>query len=72
MELFETFARDILKTEFLLQDVRKGRKCDIVIVDEVDSMLIDQGVQCTYLSHDMANVGMCHFDFILALIWMHV
>ena len=40
----ETFARDILKTEFLLQDVRKGRKCDIVIVDEVDSMLIDKGV----------------------------
>ena len=51
----ETFARDILKTEFLLQDVRKGRTCDIVIVDEVDSMLIDQGVQCTYLSHDLAS-----------------
>ena len=68
----ETFARDILKTEFLLQDVRKGRKCDIVIVDEVDSMLIDQGVQCTYLSHDRASIGMNHFEPILALIWMHV
>ena len=68
----ETFARDILKTEFLLQDVRKGRKCDIVIVDEVDSMLIDQGVQCTYLSHDVASVGLCHFELILAMIWMHV
>ena len=43
------------KTEFLLQDVRKGRSCGIVIVDEVDSMLIDQGVQCTYLSHDLAS-----------------
>ena len=68
----ETFARDILKTEFLLQDVRKGRKCDIVIVDEVDSMLIDQGVQCTYLSHDVASVGLCHFKPVLAMIWMHV
>ena len=68
----ETFSRDILKTEFLLQDVRKGRTCDIVIVDEVDSMLIDQGVQCTYLSHDRASIGMSHFEPILALIWMHV
>ena len=54
----ETFARDILKTKFLLQsNVRKDRKFDIVIVDEVDSMLIDQGVQCTYLSHDVASIG---------------
>ena len=68
----EKFARDILKTEFLINDVRKGRKCDIVIVDEVDSMLIDQGVQCTYLSHDLPSVGLCHFDPVLALIWMHV
>ena len=68
----ETFARDILKTEFLLQDVRKGRECDIVIVDEVDSILIDQGVQCTYLSHDVASIGMRHIEPILSLIWMHV
>ena len=68
----ETFARDILKTEFLLQDVRKGRKCDIVIVDEVDSMLIDHGVQCTYLCQDIASVGMRHFEPILSFIWMHV
>ena len=68
----ETFARDILKTEFLMNDVRKGRKCDIVIVDEVDSMLIDQGVQCTYLIHDVPSVGLCHFEPVLALIWMHV
>ena len=68
----ETFARDILKTKFLLQDVRKGRKYDIVIVDEVDSMLIDQGVQCTYLSHDVASIGLRHFEPILSLIWMNV
>ena len=68
----ETFARDILKTEFLLQDARKGRICDIVIVDEVDSMLIDQGVQCTYLIHEVGNTGMFHFEPILAFIWMHV
>ena len=68
----ETFARDILKTEFQLQDVRKGRKCDIVIVDEVDSMLIDEGVKCTYLSHDVASIGMRHFEPLLTLIWMNV
>ena len=68
----ETFARDILKTEFLLQDVRKGRKCDIVIVDEVDSMLIDQGFRCTYLSHDVGSIGMRHLEPILALIWFCV
>ena len=68
----ETFARDMLKTEFFLQDVRKGRICDIVIVDEVDSMLIDQGVHCTYLSHDVASFGMCHFEPILALIWTNI
>ena len=68
----ETFARDILKTEFLLQDVRNGRICDIVIVDEVDSMLIDHGVQCTYLNHDVASFGMCHYEPILALIWMNI
>ena len=68
----ETFARDILKTEFLIQDVRKGRKCDIVIVDEVDSMLIDQGVQCTYLSHDVTSIGLCHIETIFSLIWVHV
>ena len=68
----ETFARDILRTEFSIQDVRKGRKCDIVIVDEVDSMMIDQGVQCTYLRHDVPSVGLCHFEPVLAFIWMHV
>ena len=68
----ETFARDILKTKFLLKNVREDRKCDIVIVDEVDSMLIDQGVQCTYLSHDVASIGMRHFEPILSLIWMNV
>ena len=63
----ESFARDILITEFLLQDVRKCRKFDIVIVDEVDSMMIDQGVQCTYLSEDdLASIGMRHFEPILS------
>ncbi len=65
-----TFARDILKTEFQLKDIRHGRPYDVVIVDEVDSMLIDQGVQCTYLSHNVASSGMRHTEPVLALIWM--
>ena len=39
----QTFARDILRTEFQFQNVRKNRECEVVIVDEVDSMLIDHG-----------------------------
>ena len=40
----ETFARDILKTEFLIAKMNAWvGSCDIVIVDEVDSMLIDHG-----------------------------
>ena len=35
-------------------------------------MLIDQGLQCTYLNHDVASLGMRHFEPILAMIWMHV
>ena len=70
----ETFARDILKTELLvgLLDVDNSRKCDIVIVDEIDSMLIDQGMQCTYLSHNVDSVRLHHTEPILVLIWIHV
>jgi hypothetical protein len=68
------FARDILQTEFLRRKVRstESRSFDVVLIDEVDSMTIDQCVQCTYLSHDTAASGLRHLEPILALIWHHM
>lgn len=64
-----SFAGDILRTNFELQNVRQGRPFHMVIVDEVDSMLIDQGVQLTYLSHSVASSGLRHLEPSLALVW---
>ncbi len=61
------FAADILQQEFHLKDTRKARPFDCVIVDEIDFMLLDRGVQFTYLSH--ATPGLQHLGPIFALIW---
>ncbi|CAC5367811.1 unnamed protein product [Mytilus coruscus] len=55
---------------FLMENVRGERKCEAVIVDEVDCMLLDQGVHFTYLSH--AVPGMHHIEPILFMIWKHI
>ena len=64
-----SFAGDILQSNFAKKNVRNERRFDLVIVDEVDSMLIDQGVQFTYLSHSIASTGMRHLEPVLARIW---
>jgi hypothetical protein len=56
----------------LEKDARPNRPCSVVLIDEVDSMLVDQSIQCTYLSHDYASTGLKHIQPILAMIWMHV
>lgn len=38
----DSFQGDILRDEYKLEGTLNGRKYDIVIVDEVDSMLIDE------------------------------
>ena len=62
-----TFAGDILQQEFSMEETRGSRSFDVVIVDEVDLMTLDQGVQFTYLSHNM--VGVRHIEPVLALTW---
>ena len=62
-----SFAGDILQQEFSMKPTREGRSFDVVIVDEVDLMTLDQGVQFTYLSHNM--VGIRHIEPVLALTW---
>ncbi|XP_078530523.1 uncharacterized protein LOC144817667 [Lissotriton helveticus] len=61
------FAADILKQEFEKRKTRGDRTFDISIVDEVDYMTLDSGVQVTYLSH--AATGMRHLEQLLAAIW---
>ncbi|XP_078533262.1 uncharacterized protein LOC144819164 [Lissotriton helveticus] len=61
------FAADILRQEFEKYKTRGDRTFDIAIVDEVDYMTLDSGVQVTYLSH--ASTGMRHLEQLLAAIW---
>ncbi|XP_014887490.1 uncharacterized protein LOC106947176 [Poecilia latipinna] len=66
----ETFAADHLRQIFEMKDVRPDRSYECIIIDEVDSLLLDQGVQLTYLSSPL--VCMEHLNTILAMIWGHV
>ncbi|XP_040191625.1 uncharacterized protein LOC120924686 [Rana temporaria] len=63
----EDFAADILRQEFERQKTRNKRKFDVAIIDEVDYMTLDNGVQITFLSHDAT--GMRHLDQLLTAIW---
>lgn len=61
------FQADILREDFLQQKTREGRLCNAVIVDEVDSMFIDQGRDATRLSEPFPGVH--HLNNLLAFIW---
>ena len=64
------FAADTLRQEFEKKNIRGSRGFDAVIVDEVDYMTLDNGVQVTFLSH--ASSGMRHVEQVLASIWSMV
>lgn len=61
------FSADILHEEFEQKQVRSGRQFDTVIVDEVDLLTLDEGVQFTYLSHDTAVLH--HTEPVIAAVW---
>nr|XP_033814323.1 uncharacterized protein LOC117366702 [Geotrypetes seraphini] len=63
-------AADILRQNFEKKTTRGDRPFDMTIVDEVDYMTLDSGVQVTYLSH--AATGMRHLEPVLAAIWAKV
>nr|XP_033793001.1 uncharacterized protein LOC117357011 [Geotrypetes seraphini] len=63
-------AADTLRQEFEKTTTRGNRLFDMAIVDEVDYMALDSGVQVTYLSH--AATGMRHLEPVLAAIWAKV
>ncbi|XP_028848110.1 uncharacterized protein LOC114797369 [Denticeps clupeoides] len=62
-----TFAADALKQEFERETTRGNRTFDLVIVDEVDYMTLDNGVQITFLSHQSSSLR--HVEQVLAGIW---
>ncbi|XP_056593358.1 uncharacterized protein LOC130412201 [Triplophysa dalaica] len=61
------FAADILKQEFEKRTTRDTRQFELVIVDEVDYMTLDNGVQVTFLSHESG--GFRHVEQVLSNIW---
>ncbi|CAM2724787.1 unnamed protein product [Rotaria socialis] len=64
------FQGDILRDEYSKLGTRSGRKCDVAIVDEVDSMLIDGKNHMVMLSSPMP--AMDHLEPILAAIWIQI
>lgn len=61
------FSADVLREEFEQKHIRSGRRFDAVIVDEVDLLMLDEGVQFTYLSHNAAVLH--HIEPVLATVW---
>jgi len=61
------FQFDILRDEYSLLDTRTGRKCEVAILDEVDSMLIDDSSNIARLSSTIA--GMDLLQPFIHLIW---
>ncbi|RXN12430.1 hypothetical protein ROHU_010113 [Labeo rohita] len=61
------FAADTLKQEFEKRTTRDIRQFELVIVDEVDYMTLDNGVQVTFLSHESS--GFRHVEQVLSNIW---
>ena len=64
------FQGDILRDEYNKLGTRNGRKCDVAIVDEVDSMLIDGKNHIVMLSSSMP--AMDHLEPLLAAIWIQI
>ena len=61
------FACDILRKEFDHENVRGDRPLDVALVDEVDMLMLDEGVQFTYLSHDGSILR--HIESVIAAVW---
>uniref|UniRef100_A0AC35G419 Chloroplast protein-transporting ATPase n=1 Tax=Panagrolaimus sp. PS1159 TaxID=55785 RepID=A0AC35G419_9BILA len=62
-----SYQRDYLMDEFYSKDIATSRKFHIVIIDEVDSLLLDNGLNTLYLSHEIAEFEM--LQSLLINIW---
>lgn len=63
----ESFAGDYLRQRFHRLDVRPKREFHCVIVDEVDSLMLDKGLEVVYLSTEVPLME--QLNGILAEIW---
>ncbi|CAF3851124.1 unnamed protein product [Rotaria sp. Silwood1] len=61
------FQFDTLRTEYAELNTLADRKCDVAIVDEVDSMLIDDSSKIARLASSMS--GMDQLQIIYYLLW---
>lgn len=52
-----SFQADILSDEFFDEGIRMGRGCNCLILDEVDSMMLDKCQHVLYLSHPINELG---------------
>uniref|UniRef100_A0A914P5A1 Chloroplast protein-transporting ATPase n=1 Tax=Panagrolaimus davidi TaxID=227884 RepID=A0A914P5A1_9BILA len=65
-----TFQSDYLQHNFLSKNILGSRSFDVIIVDEVDSMLLDNGLNMLYLAHNVAELEL--LQPILTKIWQMV
>jgi preprotein translocase subunit SecA len=64
------FQRDVLLDRFYSKDILGSRKRESIIIDEVDSMLLDKGNNTLYLSHEIA--GLEKLRTIYVFIWNRI
>ncbi|CAF4022221.1 unnamed protein product, partial [Rotaria sordida] len=57
------FQFDTLRTEYAQLNTLDGRKCEVAIVDEVDSMLIDDSSKIARLATSMAGMDQLHIIY---------
>uniref|UniRef100_A0AC35F508 Chloroplast protein-transporting ATPase n=1 Tax=Panagrolaimus sp. PS1159 TaxID=55785 RepID=A0AC35F508_9BILA len=50
------YQSDYLQDNYLSKNILGDRRMNVVIVDEVDSMLLDNGLNMLYLSHEIAEL----------------
>ncbi|KAF4528130.1 hypothetical protein B566_EDAN016610 [Ephemera danica] len=61
------FQRDYLMDTFHNKNMLGGRKYETIIIDEVDSMLLDKGNNMLYLSHDLP--GLDRLEQLYVFLW---
>jgi preprotein translocase subunit SecA len=64
------FQADILSDKYMLEGTRNNREYDVIIVDEIDSMFVDNYATSTLLSGEKPY--MKRLNYILISMWIHL
>ena len=65
-----SFSGDVLREIFSMDEIRSDRGFQAAIVDEVDMLMMDEGISLTYLSHRVPVLR--HIEPVIALVWSAV